>query len=592
MIALALALAPKAGARVVDVTPDLPSATLALWTGLALIALFFALRPELWRRLWFDHVDPRPAALTRIFFGGVVLWTVLDLLPYARFLFTDEGLWPTDAARKAYGGQLRFVWDPERGWRSLADVFTALWSRFSLFHLRSDPPFVFAVFGATIASLVAMILGLYTRASTLVAWLLVNSIYVYSPIFYTGGDTVVRNILFLGLFCAWGEAYSLDAWRRRRRELLAGAPALPPLRRIAAWPQRLMMLQLTVIYCATGALKSGVTWFDGTALYYALSLDHFYRHPAQIPLVVALQRVGVLPLATWITKIWETFFPLALVGAALAAYERERARGSWIAAPPWRRWLSCACAAGVVVVAAYVAGLTAAYYYDPAQGPLALDPAALARLVQGLVLAVPAALVAAYMLIRRRPRALDLTLRWVLGKRTWLGVGVVMHIGIDLLMNVGTFVQVMLATYLAWLSGADVDRLWALFGTRALRPGEPGHAAPAGRLRRLLSAPSRRLRLRVRRPAYVVLHAPDAAAVRRAALLRGWDLCGRLDYAADEGADLALRLRAPDGALLLGDAAGARLCRLFPALWPLAPLTLVPGLRAVVGRLARRALAP
>lgn len=578
-------------APVVDVSPDLPNATLALWTGLALVLLFFALRPELWRRMWFTRIDPRPAGLMRILFGGVVLWTMLDLLPYARFLFTDEGLWPTDAARKAYGGHARVAWDPEHGWRSFGDLLTAIWGRFSLFHLRSDPPFVFAVFTATAASLLAMIAGVYSRLSTLVAWFLVNTIYTYSPILYTGGDTVVRNFLFLGLFAGWGEAYSVDSWRRRSRAILAGAREVPPLRRIAAWPIRLMMLQLTIIYCATGALKAGITWFDGTALYYALCLDHFYRHPAQIPFVVLLQRIGALPLGTWITKIWETFFPFALIGAALQAFERERASGSWVGAASWRRALSWGCAAGVVVVASYVAGLTASYYYDPKLGPLPIDRGTMGTMVQALVIAVPTALVGGYLWLRRRPRAHDFVLRWVLGKRVWLGIGLVMHLGIDLLMNVGTFVQVMLAVYLVWLTGEELELFWRLLGTRPLRPGEAGSPPPAGgRVRRFLAAPGRRLRYRARRPAVAILHGASAEAVRRAALLRLWDLCGRLDFVEDATNQGDLRVRTPAGAVVEGAAAGAHLCRIFPALWPLAPLTLVPGLRGLVGGGVRRLL--
>src|SRR5690606_15791724 len=99
--------------------------------------------------------------------------------------------------------------------------------------------------------------------ATIVAWFLVNALYIYSPIFYTGGDTVVRNFLYLGVFAAWGQAYSLDAWRRRRRALLGDAREIAPPPSIAAWPIRLMMFQLAIIYCATGALKAGTTWLDG-----------------------------------------------------------------------------------------------------------------------------------------------------------------------------------------------------------------------------------------------------------------------------------------------------------------------------------------
>ena len=102
-----------------------------------------------------ERVDPRPAGLFRIAFGIVVLWTLLDLIPLVRFLFTDEGLWLPDMARKHYGGELRRVWDPEHGWEHWWSVFPALWGKFSLFHLRADPPFVWAVFGLTCAAVTA-----------------------------------------------------------------------------------------------------------------------------------------------------------------------------------------------------------------------------------------------------------------------------------------------------------------------------------------------------------------------------------------------------------------------------------------------------
>ena len=374
-------------APAIDVSAYLPTATGVLWTVLALALLFFAVRPELWRRLWFQRVDPRPAGLLRIVFGISVLWTMVDLLPMARFLFTDEGLWLPKMARRNYGGDFRTIWDPEHGFEHWYDVLLAFWYRFSLFHIRADPAFVYTIYAATIAALTMMILGIKTRVSTIVSWLLVNSIYVYSPIFYSGGDTVVRVFLFLGMLSRWGEAYSLDAWWRRKRAVLAGAPKIPPLRPIPAWPLRLMMLQLAIIYCATGSLKSGHTWMDGTALFFALNLDHFYRHPAQIYLVTFLQAIWVLPLATWITHFWEMCFPIALVGAGVRGYERDREAGTWVAAPRWRRVLSWLCVAGIFAGAAWLAGITALHYYDPAIGPWRISKQQAAVLFAAIVAA-------------------------------------------------------------------------------------------------------------------------------------------------------------------------------------------------------------
>ena len=212
----------------IDVSAHLEIATNLALTGLVLMIAFFAVRYDLWRRLWFDRVDPRPAACMRIFFGLVIVITFTDLLKpsgpleisVARFLFTDDGLWLTDMARKNYGGDLKELWDPEHGVKGVGSWFAILYNKFCIFHMRSDPPFVFLLYGMMLASLVGMIVGWKTRAMTIIAWILVENFYRYSPIFYTGGDTVVRVFLFLGMFSRWGEAYSLDSWRRRRRAIL------------------------------------------------------------------------------------------------------------------------------------------------------------------------------------------------------------------------------------------------------------------------------------------------------------------------------------------------------------------------------------
>jgi hypothetical protein len=568
----------------VDVSAHLPAATGVLWAALALALLFFALRPELWRRLWFARIDPRPAGLLRIAFGITVLWTIVDLLPLARFLFTDEGLWLPKMARRNYGGDFRTLWDPEHGFEHWYDIFLALWYRFSLFHIRADPPFVFGVYTVTIAAVTMMTLGIKTRITTIVSWFLVNSIYTYSPIFYSGGDTVVRVFLFLGMLTRWGEAYSLDTWWRRKKAVLAGAPKIPPLRLIPAWPQRLMMLQLAIIYCATGALKSGHTWMDGTALFFALNLDHFYRHPGQIYLVTFLQATWILPLATWITHIWETAFPLALIGAGVRTFERERLAGIWPLTPRWRRVLSYLCVAGLFGAAAFLAGVTALYYYDPAIGPWRITKPQAASLFGALALVVPALAVAGYLALRRwRPNWHRFALDWLLGKRLWLGIGLIMHIGIDLLMNVGTFVQVMIAVYFAWLSGPEVDKIWWTLMSRPMNPADrPRHAK---RWKQILLAPIDRLRFRVPRAPYVVHHPSDDLSVRRAALLRMWDVAGRLDFVADDAVAGRFSVAVPGRGLLHDAAAGRALVPVLPGFWWMYPWCLVPGLSQLFGRL-------
>ena len=63
-----------------------------------------------------------------------------------------------------------------------------------------------------------------------------------------------------------------------------------------------------------------------------------------------------------------------------------------------------------------------------------------------------------------------------MGKKLWIGLGLLFHAMIDLFMNVGTFVQVMIAPYWVWLMGKDIDHLWRLIYWEAGRARRRAHA--------------------------------------------------------------------------------------------------------------------
>ncbi|HUG37055.1 MAG TPA: hypothetical protein VML54_08915 [Candidatus Limnocylindrales bacterium] len=535
--------------------------------------MFFLLRPELWARLMLRRVDPRPAALVRIGFGLAVLATFVDYLPWVRLLFTDEGIWLTGTARDLFGSPRA----PLGNW--------------SLLHLRSDPIVVYPLYGALLGSLVLMILGVWTRWTTALAWLLAEQLYRYSPVFQSSGDTVVRVFLFLGMLTAWGEAYSVDSWRRRARAVLGGATEIPPLRGIPAWPLRLMALQVACIYFVTGLLKSGLPWRDGSAIYYALNLDAFYRVPAQ-GLIARLQDAGVLPLLSVITPWWETLFPAVVAGALLQAYERARRAGEWGPAGGLRRAASWSALAVFWALAAWVSGVLATNWpaRDRPAGAAFAEPSFLVALL--VALALPAALLG-YRLVRERaPWAHSFLLNWVLGKRFWLTTGLGIHLGIELGMNIGTFPQLMLALYPCFLSGREVDGFWHWLLAKPARSGEGGRPIRRRAWVRLALAPLDRARYREPRRPVIVHHHPGDAAVRRAALLRLWDWGDRLRFVADAtmapGA-LCLELEGRS-ALVRGGEVGIHLAPALPALWWTWPAWPLPVTRRPVGALILRLL--
>ena len=342
-----------------------------------------------------------------------------------------------------------------------------------------------------------------------------------------------------------------------------------------------MMMQTAIIYCATGVLKSGSTWNShGTAMYYAMNLDHFYRYPAT-QLVTWLQMVGVLRVLTWFVHWWEILFPLGLVGAALLGYERDKQAGIWVSAPLWRRVIGWVCIVGILACAGYIAGL-AAHYYIPKH--IKFDRALARYLASGACLVIPGLIIGILWLLQHRfDRVYTFILHWIFGKRIWLVFGLLFHMGIDISMNVGTFAQLTVAPYIAWLSGAEVLAFWRIFLWNRANPGEAGRPPlPKQSWKQWLynlRTPIDAIRFRVPRNYGTVLHAKDPLSIRRAALLRCWDEAQCFKFEADESVvaqEFCIRL--PQGSLLRGQTAGKLLIRVFPGLWWLRPFRAIPGM--------------
>lgn len=145
----------------------------------------------------------------------------------------------------------------------------------------------------------AVLVGYRTRLATLVSWILLISLQNRNPLIGQGGDDLLRMLLFWGFFLPWGRVWSRDA----RGQPLPASYAYCSAATVA------YVVQLALLYWCTALLKSGREWtHDGTALYYALSLDQIllpggrllYPHP---------DLLRFLTFATWYTEL---LLPFAL----------------------------------------------------------------------------------------------------------------------------------------------------------------------------------------------------------------------------------------------------------------------------------------
>jgi hypothetical protein len=155
------------------------------------------------------------------------------------------------------------------------------------------------LFALAAALAVALLLGYHTRLVTVASWLMLVSLQNRNTMIGQGGDDLLRMLLFWGIFLPWGRVWARDARDKPEPESYNYFSAATVA----------YIMQLAVLYWCTALLKTGPEWrHDGTALYYALSLDQIllpggrllYTHP---------DLLRFLTHATWYVEL---LLPVAL----------------------------------------------------------------------------------------------------------------------------------------------------------------------------------------------------------------------------------------------------------------------------------------
>jgi len=160
---------------------------------------------------------------------------------------------------------------------------------------------------ATVAS-VFMTVGLFGRLPILVAAIATNVALAQNADVSGGGDALLGNALFLLLLADCTNTLSLDC-RLRTGRFVDPTP-------VAAWPRKLALVQLSIVYTVTGVQKlvsSAWTPFDGfSALYQILQSPQWARSPG---LVEGADGWLVVPAAIMsiATIVWEVGFFLVLI---------------------------------------------------------------------------------------------------------------------------------------------------------------------------------------------------------------------------------------------------------------------------------------
>lgn len=173
------------------------------------------------------------------------------------------------------------------------------------------PEVMWSLFGVAVAGAVALLLGLGGRLAAAITLMAFHPLVTVNADASGGSDAMMTNALWLLVLGEGTATLSLDCRRRCGRWTDA--------RPVAAWPRHLFVLQLVVVYTATGLHKMSIDWVPGgshAALWWVLHDPTWCRFDLR---EAAISAYPLLRVAAAITWWWEVTAPIWLLAFWLHA---------------------------------------------------------------------------------------------------------------------------------------------------------------------------------------------------------------------------------------------------------------------------------
>lgn len=251
------------------------------------------------KMFWMKPIHAEPLALHRIVLGSLgLLYICLYIGPNLEHFWGKEGIFPWPVVDDYLERTGRWCLLRPSGFPWLARCLPPEW----VDHWKtqgSNLAGLRAAYYVWMLSLVGVIVGFFTRWTTLIAWFLTASFLYMAPQGLNGGDDILIEGLFYLLLAPAGAVWSVDAFIRKNTNP-------NDIIKITPWPVRLIQIQVVFMYLFTGISKIGSDWCNGEALYWVLQDFSVTRWPyAWLPIPMAACR-----LFSWATLIFEVGFPL------------------------------------------------------------------------------------------------------------------------------------------------------------------------------------------------------------------------------------------------------------------------------------------
>ena len=219
-------------------------------------------------------LDLRSLALLRIGLGVLLVLDWLDRVPDLRAHYSDDGIVP----------------------RQVLDGILPL----SVHLFNGSTWFQGLLAGIAFVLAGLLIVGYRTPMITLLNWLMLLSVHGRNIAVLQGGDTLLRLLLFWGMFLPMGACWSIDSAKPR---------AKPRAKSIASLATAAFIFQLCLVYLFASAWKWAPEWRDdGTAVHQALSVACFASRFG----LWLREQTGVCRLLTYSTLWLEALGPALL----------------------------------------------------------------------------------------------------------------------------------------------------------------------------------------------------------------------------------------------------------------------------------------
>lgn len=234
---------------------------------------------EAWNRFFFQPIPATSLGLFRIAYAAVMLVTVTLIAVEAPVWYGEEGVLPLEYANKVLLG-----------------------TRLNILALLPQTELALrCFFGGFLLAILALLVGYQTRLASILVWVCIVSMHHRNVYLLNSGDHLMRTLSFFLMFAPAGRAYSVDRLLRGYRGL-----DTPGVAYIVPWPQRLLQIQICVMYFNAALFKlAGPRWLDGTAVYFIVRLDEFQKFP--VPDLV--KTLWFSRWATWSSLFVEAAFP-------------------------------------------------------------------------------------------------------------------------------------------------------------------------------------------------------------------------------------------------------------------------------------------